>query len=215
MSFEFILLDALQALRCPVLDALAVFFDQAGAHGEIWIAFTLLLLLFRRTRRAGFAMAVALVLALALAGCAPKDAGVAILTGLDKKELAQGDLPCRSYYEGETLMVPLCEVARALGYSAEWDSANQTAIIDDEYIQKATLTAGSKTTLFEGHLQVINMSREVELAEALTVQEGTPYVPAEFFTEFLNEVEYGEGIVTIAPSVVGLDDIGDFLAGLH
>ena len=51
--------------------------------------------------------------------------------------------------------------------------------------------------------------------EALAVQEGIPYVPAEFFTEFLNEVEYGEGIVTIAPSVVGLDDIGDFLAGLH
>lgn len=93
------------------------------------------------------ALVLVLVLALALTGCAPKDAGVAILTGLDKKELAQGDLPCRSYYEGETLMVPLCEVARALGYSAEWDSANQTAIIDDEYIQKATLTAGSKTTL--------------------------------------------------------------------
>ena len=37
MSFEFTLLDALQALRCPVLDALAVFFDQAGARGEIWI----------------------------------------------------------------------------------------------------------------------------------------------------------------------------------
>ena len=44
MSFEFTLLDALQALRCPVLDALAVFFDQAGAHGEIWIAFTAVLL---------------------------------------------------------------------------------------------------------------------------------------------------------------------------
>ena len=65
MSFEFTLLDALQALRCPVLDALAVFFDQAGAHGEIWIAFTLLLLLFRCTRKAGFAMAVALVLYMA------------------------------------------------------------------------------------------------------------------------------------------------------
>ena len=52
MSFEFTLLDALQALRCPVLDALAVFFDQAGAHGEIWIAFTVVLLAFRRTRRA-------------------------------------------------------------------------------------------------------------------------------------------------------------------
>ena len=58
MSFEFTLLDALQALRCPVLDALAVFFDQAGAHGEIWIAFTAVLLAFRRTRRAGLAMAL-------------------------------------------------------------------------------------------------------------------------------------------------------------
>ena len=48
MSFEFTLLDALQDLRCPVLDALAVFFDQAGAHGEIWIAFTAVLLAFRR-----------------------------------------------------------------------------------------------------------------------------------------------------------------------
>ena len=52
MPFEFTLLDAIQALRCPVLDALAVFFDQAGAHGEIWIAFTVVLLAFRRTRRA-------------------------------------------------------------------------------------------------------------------------------------------------------------------
>ena len=60
MSFEFTLLDALQALRCPVLDALAVFFDQAGARGEIWIAFTAVLLAFRRTRRAGLAMALAL-----------------------------------------------------------------------------------------------------------------------------------------------------------
>ena len=62
MSFEFTLLDALQALRCPVLDALAVFFDQAGARGEIWIAFTAVLLAFRRTRKAGFAMALALCL---------------------------------------------------------------------------------------------------------------------------------------------------------
>ena len=48
MSFEFTLLDALQALRCPVLDALAVFFDQAGARGEIWIAFPAVLPAFPR-----------------------------------------------------------------------------------------------------------------------------------------------------------------------
>ena len=69
MSFEFTLLDALQALRCPVLDALAVFFDQAGAHGEIWIAFTVA---FRRTRRAGLAMALALGLYMLAGHCALK-----------------------------------------------------------------------------------------------------------------------------------------------
>ena len=72
MSFEFTLLDALQALRCPVLDALAVFFDAAGAHGEIWIAFTAVLLAFRRTRRAGLAMALALGLYMLAGHCALK-----------------------------------------------------------------------------------------------------------------------------------------------
>lgn len=62
MPFEFIILDALQAMRCPVLDALAVFFDAAGAHGELWIALTVLALAFRRTRKAGLAMALALCL---------------------------------------------------------------------------------------------------------------------------------------------------------
>ena len=61
MPFEFAFLDWLQQFRNPVLDALAVFFNHAGEHGEIWIAFTLILLLCRRTRKAGLAMAIALV----------------------------------------------------------------------------------------------------------------------------------------------------------
>ena len=65
MPFEFAFLDWLYQFRNPVMNAISIFFDYAGAHGEIWIAFTLLLLLFRRTRRAGFAMAVALVLYMA------------------------------------------------------------------------------------------------------------------------------------------------------
>lgn len=60
MPVEFTILDALQKLRCPVLDALAVFFDVAGAHGELWLAFTAVLLVFRRTRKAGLAMLLAL-----------------------------------------------------------------------------------------------------------------------------------------------------------
>ena len=51
MPFEFAFLDWLQQFHNPVLDALAVFLNYAGEHGEIWIAFTLLLLLFRRTRK--------------------------------------------------------------------------------------------------------------------------------------------------------------------
>ena len=81
MSFEFTLLDALQALRCPVLDALAVFFDQAGARGEIWIAFTAVLLAFRRTRRAGLAMALAL--------------GLYMLAGLRLKTAVRTPAPLR------------------------------------------------------------------------------------------------------------------------
>ena len=46
MPFEFAFLDWLQQFHNPVLDALAVFLNYAGEHGEIWIAFTLLLLLF-------------------------------------------------------------------------------------------------------------------------------------------------------------------------
>ena len=65
MPFEFAFLDWLYQFRNPVMNTISIFFDYAGAHGEIWIAFTLLLLLFRRTRRAGFAMAVALVLYMA------------------------------------------------------------------------------------------------------------------------------------------------------
>ena len=53
MPFEFAFLDWLQQFHNPVLDALAVFLNYAGEHGEIWIAFTLLLLLFRRTRPCG------------------------------------------------------------------------------------------------------------------------------------------------------------------
>lgn len=62
MPIEFSLLDWLQTVHTPVMDALAIFFDTAGAHGEIWILLAAVLLAFRRTRKAGFAVALALVL---------------------------------------------------------------------------------------------------------------------------------------------------------
>ena len=60
---------AIDTVAEEVLDALAVFLNYAGEHGELWIAFTLLLLLFRRTRKAGCAMATALVLYLVAGDC--------------------------------------------------------------------------------------------------------------------------------------------------
>lgn len=62
MSFEFAFLDWLQTLHTPVMDAVSIFFDTAGAHGEIWILLAAVLLCFRRSRKAGAAMAVALIL---------------------------------------------------------------------------------------------------------------------------------------------------------
>ena len=69
MAFEFTFLNWLQQFHTPVMDALAIFFNYAGEHGEIWIAFTLLLLLCRRTRKAGAAMAIALVSYLIAGDC--------------------------------------------------------------------------------------------------------------------------------------------------
>ena len=59
MPFEFAFLDWLYQFRNPVMNAVSIFFDYAGAHGEIWIAFTLLLLLFRRTLNTSITMLVA------------------------------------------------------------------------------------------------------------------------------------------------------------
>ena len=36
MAFEFAFLDWLQQFAHPVMDALAVFFNWAGMHGELW-----------------------------------------------------------------------------------------------------------------------------------------------------------------------------------
>lgn len=61
--FEQSILDWIQLhLRCEFLDALAIVLSYLGAHGEIWILLTVCLLLSRRHRRAGLAVAVALIL---------------------------------------------------------------------------------------------------------------------------------------------------------
>lgn len=60
---EFAILDFIQSnLRCGILDSVMTFITGLGDSGKIWIACTILLLLFPRTRKAGLAMGIALAL---------------------------------------------------------------------------------------------------------------------------------------------------------
>ena len=61
MNAELTFLNALQALRTPALDGVMRFFTHLGDSGFVWLALTVLLLAFRRTRRAGWVLAAALL----------------------------------------------------------------------------------------------------------------------------------------------------------
>ena len=66
MNAELQFLTALQGLHTPALDAVMLFFTRLGNAGFVWIALAAILLLFRRTRRAGCILALALVCDLVL-----------------------------------------------------------------------------------------------------------------------------------------------------
>ena len=69
MNAELQFLTALQGLHTPARDAVMLFFTRLGNAGFVWIALAAILLLFRRTRKAGCAMATALVLYLVAGDC--------------------------------------------------------------------------------------------------------------------------------------------------
>ena len=117
------------------------------------------------------------------------------------------DLPCQPYYEGDTLMVPLRKISEALGYRVDWDAETGAITVDDEYIQKATLFGGTASVVFHGHLQVIDMSREIENAAVSVIHDGVTFVPLEFFQEFFNDVTVTGTEITVAPSMNQLDGV--------
>ena len=52
---DFSILYAIQHLRCPFLDSFILFVTKiAGNYGQIWLAVAALLLVFKKTRKAGF-----------------------------------------------------------------------------------------------------------------------------------------------------------------
>lgn len=118
-------------------------------------------------------------------------------------------LPVPAYREGETVMVPLRRIAEALGYEVGWDAGTGAITVDDCYIQRATLFAGTAAVTFQGHLQIIDMSRETENAAATVIREGHTYVPLEFFREFLNDTAAEGTAIRIAPSMCEIQrDVG-------
>ena len=119
---------------------------------------------------------------------------------VNEQMLDFADLPTAPYKEGDTMMVPLRRIGEALGYQVDWDLETKAATIEDRYIQKATLFTGSAVVVFQGKLQIIDMSREIENALPTVIHDGTMYVPLEFFEEFFNDIKREDRIVTITPS---------------
>lgn len=63
MNFELGILDFIQShLRSDVLDFIMPLITKLGNGGILWICLSLILILFRKTRKTGIAMAVSLVL---------------------------------------------------------------------------------------------------------------------------------------------------------
>ena len=67
------ILDFLQTLRTPVLDAIFKFITHLGDEGIIWIVLTLVLLCFKKTRRYGIVMGISLVVGTVIGNFALKN----------------------------------------------------------------------------------------------------------------------------------------------
>lgn len=127
-----------------------------------------------------------------------------IRVGLEQKELDLIALPRQPYLEGDVLMVPLAEIADALGYQVTVYPASGTVTVDDGYIQKATLHDGSAAVGLESYLKVIDMSRTIENTAATVILDGCAYVPLSFFEEFFNDVQVDGTVIYVAPSMCEL-----------
>lgn len=110
-------------------------------------------------------------------------------------------LPRAPYPEGGTIMVPLRRIAEALGYQVGWDPETGAVTVEDAYIQKAILFDGTEQLVFEGKLQIIDMSRKINSSAKTMIHNGYTYVPLEFFDEFLNDTAIEGTTITVRPSM--------------
>ena len=56
------ILDAIQTIRTFILDVIFIFITHLGDKGIVWIGITLMMLMFKKTRKCGIMIAVALIL---------------------------------------------------------------------------------------------------------------------------------------------------------
>ena len=66
MPIEFTFLDYLQTLRTPLLDQLMLYMTAFVGDGEVVVAFGVVLLCFKRTRKAGMTLLIAMLIAFLL-----------------------------------------------------------------------------------------------------------------------------------------------------
>lgn len=129
---------------------------------------------------------------------------------VEEQAIDLSDLPRAPYKKENTIMVPLRKIAEALGYRVGWDAETGAVTVEDAYVQKATLFHGTEKVVFEGKLQIIDMSREIDNSVKTIILNGYTYVPLEFFEEFLNDITVEGTIIAVAPSRCELntDNIG-------
>ena len=73
MPIEFAFLDYLQTLRTPLLDQLMLFVTALAGDGEIVLGFGVVLLCFKRTRKAGMTLLIAMLIAFLLSSVGLKN----------------------------------------------------------------------------------------------------------------------------------------------
>ncbi len=61
-NIDFKILDAIQSITNPVLDAFFVFVTRLGDAGAVWIAIAVICLLFKKTRKCGIMLGIVLIL---------------------------------------------------------------------------------------------------------------------------------------------------------
>ena len=72
-NIDFKILDAIQTIATPVLDAFFVFITHLGDAGAMWIVVAVLCLCFKRTRKCGIMLACVLILGTLIGNVALKN----------------------------------------------------------------------------------------------------------------------------------------------